>query len=345
MTDLLETAELEAFVRAVEAGSLSRAARELGVPRATLGRRLERLEKQLGARLLRRTTRSLLVTGEGRVLYERAKEALRAIREAAESVSQEVGTVRGRLRVSLPPMQDPRVGDFVAGFLTAHPGVTIEMTFTSAAASFADDACDVALRASPQLEPSLVRRTIGTHRLVAVASPSYLAARGTPRAAAELSSHACLRGFARGEHPSSEWPTRDGVVRVDGPLSTNELVVLATAAIRGLGIALVPEGLVEEPLARGMLVKVLEDEVGTETTLAVVYPERKLVRPVVRAFVEALVAFGKAELTRPVRCPRDERCDPSPEPSRGRRRATRPDADALDSSRSVRSGSRSGRSR
>ncbi len=329
MSELLETAELVAFVRTVEAGSLSRAARELGVPRATLGRRLERLEQQLGARLLRRTTRSIAVTDEGRVLYERGKEALRAIREAAESVSQKTGAVRGKLRVSVPPMQDPRMGELLARFLAAHPEVTIEITFTSATVSFADGDWDVALRASAHLEPSLVQRTIGTQRLIAVASPAYLAARGVPRTAADLASHACIRGFARGETPSSEWPTPHGAVRVDGPLATNELVVQATAAIRGLGIALLPEGLVEEPLARGLLVPVLEGEVGAAATLAVVYPERKLVRPVVRAFVEALVAFGRAELTKAPSCP-----DRAPDPRAGRRGEP-----------SLRSGSRSARTR
>jgi DNA-binding transcriptional LysR family regulator len=320
--ELLETSELEAFVRAADAGSLSRAAKELGVPRATLGRRLERLETRLGARLLRRTAQKLVLTDEGRVLYARGKDALAAMREAAESVGRETGAIRGRLRVSFPPMQDARIVDFVSGFLEAHPDVTIEMTFTTAALSFGDDGLDVALRASAQLDPSLVRRTIGTQRLVAVASPSYLAKRGVPRRASDLASHACIRGYARGENPSSEWPTPKGPIAVRGPLATNDLVLQIGAAMRGLGIALVPELLVEERVMRGELVRVLDDEVGTTATLAVVYPERKLVRPVVRAFVDALVTFGKAELTRMPRCrPEDE-----PTTSPGRRSDSRAEA-------------------
>ncbi len=304
MKDLLETSELAAFVRTVEAGSLSRAAKELGVPRATLGRRLERLEKQLGARLLRRTTRNLVLTDEGRVLYERGREALAAIREAAESVGRETGAIRGRLRVSLPPMQDARMNAMIVGFLEAHPEVAIEITFTTATVSFDEDGYDVALRASTHIDPHLVRRAVGTQRLVAVASRAYIEAHGTPREAAELAHHACIRGFARGELPTSEWPTPTGPIRVSGPLTTNEIVLQAEAAMRGLGIALVPERLVAEAIRSGHLVQVLDGKVGVAATLAVVYPERKLLRPVVRAFVEELVRFGVAvlEKDKPV-CP------------------------------------------
>lgn len=297
-SELLETAELAAFVRTVEAGSLSRAAKELGVPRATLGRRLDRLEARLGARLLRRTTRSLVVTDEGRVLYDRAREALAAVREAAESVGRQTGAIRGRLRVSVPPMQDPRMNAFLVEFLEAHPEVSLEITFSTATVSFGEDGYDVALRASASLDPALVRRTIGEQRLLAVASPGYLASHGTPRRAEDLRDHACIRGFARGEHPTSEWPTPTGTIRVGGALTTNEILLQADAAYRGLGIALVPEALVADAIARGELVQVLEGEVGVTSTLAVVYPERKLLRPVVRAFVDALVVFGTELLAR-----------------------------------------------
>src|SRR5215470_13049907 len=103
MHDVLENAELLAFTKAVEARSLSRAAAELGVPRATLSRRLARLEEQLGARLLRRTTRSLTVTDAGEVLYRHARIVLDAVNHAEESVRRSDNAIRGDLRVSVPP--------------------------------------------------------------------------------------------------------------------------------------------------------------------------------------------------------------------------------------------------
>jgi DNA-binding transcriptional LysR family regulator len=297
--DLLETAELAAFVRAVEAGSLSRAAKELGVPRATLGRRLARLEDQLGARLIRRTTRTLVLTDEGRVLYERAKAVLAAVREAASSVGHTTGAIRGRLRVSIPPMIDRSFNERITQFLSAHPEVSLELTATTASVSFGEDGYDLALRASVALDPGLVRRTLIESRLSAVASRAYLARRGTPRVASDLVGHACLRGYARGEHPTNEWPTSEGPIRIDGPLATNDVRVLLDASRAGLGIALLPDLITGPAIAAGELVKVLPGVVGSVSVVAVVYPERKLVRPVVRAFVEELVLWGKEELTKP----------------------------------------------
>src|SRR6185369_7352798 len=104
---------------------------------------------------------------------------------------------------------------------------------------------------------------------------------------------ACIRHFTRGEIPSNEWPTPTGSIRVDGPLATNEILLQVDAARAGLGIALVPDLITFDAVARGELVRVLEGEVGVMTTIAVVYPERKLLRPVVRAFVEELVAWAR----------------------------------------------------
>ena len=107
MTDPVETAELLAFSRTVDARSLSRAAAELGVPRATISRRLARLEARLGARLLRRTTRSLVLTDAGEALYRHARIVLDAVSQAEASVRRTDEAVRGELRVSVPPMMQP----------------------------------------------------------------------------------------------------------------------------------------------------------------------------------------------------------------------------------------------
>jgi DNA-binding transcriptional LysR family regulator len=296
-SDLLETAELAAFVCAVDAGSVSRAAKELAVPRATLGRRLERLERRVGARLVRRTTRSFVPTEEGRILYARAKAALAAVRDAADSVGRHTGAIRGRVRISTPPLGGWILSDVITEFLAAHPDVTLEVSASTAWVSFEDDGYDLAVRATTRLDPGLVRRPIGEARLVAVASPTYLAARGTPRRAAELTKHACILGYARGEVPTRDWPTPSGTIRVDGPLATNELGLARDAACAGLGIALLPETVVASSIAAGELVELLRGEVGTMSTIAVVYPERKLLRPAVRAFVEALAVRGRAELS------------------------------------------------
>jgi DNA-binding transcriptional LysR family regulator len=299
MDELLETAELSAFTRTVDAGSLSRASKELGVPRATIGRRLDRLEKQLGTRLLRRTTRTLVLTDSGRALYAQAKLALDAVRDAVTSVRRTSGAVRGPLRVSVPPLPSSSFGEMVTEFLKKYPDVELDLQSSTASVHFGERGFDVALRASASLDPGLVRRPLSEARLVALASPDYLARRGTPRRSEDLSDHACIRGYARGDSVSHEWPLlAGGNVRVRGPLATNDLRLALDAARAGLGIALLPELLAWPYLATGELVHLLDGVVGAISVVAVVYPERRLLAPVVRAFVDEVVIWGQRELPR-----------------------------------------------
>src|SRR5262245_37870251 len=130
MTEPLETAELLAFSKAVDARSLSRAASELGVPRATLSRRLARLERRIGARLLRRSTRSLLLTDAGEALYRHARIVLDAVEQAEASVRQTDQAVRGDLRVSVPPM-DGGLHEMLCAFAERYPEVRLQVHFST----------------------------------------------------------------------------------------------------------------------------------------------------------------------------------------------------------------------
>jgi len=301
MDELPETAEFLTFVRTVEARSISRAARELGVPRPTVGRRLARLEEKLGVRLLRRTTRTMVLTDAGEALYQRARGVIAAVREAEQSVRRSDDAVRGTLRVSAPPMNLVHFGAMISDFIGRYPDVRLELDLTTRHVDLAAGSYDVAIRAAAQLPPGLIARNLMRSRLVAVASPEYLARQGTPRRVTELAKHACLVGFAQGEHPSTHWPlVRGGQVRVEALMATNDLGVLHTAALGGRGVALLPLPLVYDDVAAGKLVAVLPERLGGETQLAVVYPEREFVAPAVRAFVDAAVTWAKAapELTR-----------------------------------------------
>ncbi len=301
MDELPETTEFLTFVRTVEARSISRAARELGVPRPTVGRRLARLEEKLGVRLLRRTTRTMVLTDAGEALYQRARGVIAAVREAEQSVRRSDDAVRGTLRVSAPPMNLLHFGAMISDFIGRYPDVRLELDLTTRHVDLAAGSYDVAIRAAAQLPPGLIARNLMRSRLVAVASPEYLARHGTPRRVTEIAKHACLVGFAQGEHPSTHWPlVRGGQVRVEALMATNDLGVLLTAALGGRGVALLPLPLVYDDAAAGKLVAVLPERLGGETQLAVVYPEREFVAPAVRAFVDAVVTWAKGapELTR-----------------------------------------------
>src|SRR5262245_62985984 len=127
MAEVPETAELLAFASAVETASLSAAARSLGVPRATIGRRLARLEQKLGTRLLRRTTRALALTDAGEAFYRHARIVLDAVAQAETSVRRGDGRIRGSLRLSIPPMGDPSFHRLISDFSLAHPEVRIQV--------------------------------------------------------------------------------------------------------------------------------------------------------------------------------------------------------------------------
>jgi DNA-binding transcriptional LysR family regulator len=298
MTDPLETSELLAFARTVEAQSLSRAASELGLPRATVSRRLQRMEQRLGVRLIRRTTRSLALTDAGEALYRRAAAIVEAVRDAERSVSMLDDRVRGRLRVSIPPTLPPSFQDLVCSFLIRYPEVRLELEASARHVDLIAEGFDVALRAGAAIDSGLVGRILKRESMRAVAAPSYLKARGTPRSARELSRHACLTGFMRGEVPQTHWPLRKrGSIRIEGLFSSNDVQALLAAARRGLGIALLPSLISTPFVERGELVTVLERIVGADAQLMLVYPERQLMPPAVRAFIDAVAPWAEAELT------------------------------------------------
>jgi DNA-binding transcriptional LysR family regulator len=300
MSDPIETAELLAFARTVEAKSLSRAAAELRVPRATLGRRLARLEERLGTRLLRRTTRSLALTDAGEMFYRHARIVLDAVSQAQASVQTADNVIRGDLRVSVPPLMDDSLSTLITSFAKNHPEVRVMVDVSTRLVDLRRDGYDVALRASAELQPGLIARTVARDKAIAVASPEYLARMGTPRKLKDLRNHRCLTGFARGELPQSSWPAGRSVVRVDGAFSSNDLRLVRDAALRGLGIALIPALVLGDLVETGALVQVLPGIVETENRVSIVYVEREFVPPHVRAFVDAMVEWTPA-LQRPNR--------------------------------------------
>jgi DNA-binding transcriptional LysR family regulator len=286
MNEPLENAELLAFTKAAEAKSLTRAAAELGIPRATLGKRLARLESRLGVRLLRRTTRSLTVTDAGEAFYRQARIVLDAVSQAEASIRRPHGALSGDLRVSLPLMAGARFLDTIGEFVEAHPQVRLHVLFSSRMVDLRREGYDVALRATAHLEPGLLARTIARSSLVAVASPRYLAEHGAPKKLSDLRRHRCLMGFARGELPQTHWPSGKSKVPLEGAVFTNSPELLCRLAARGQGITLVPSVVAAGYIERGELVRVLPKVLRVEGKVSLVYAERDLLPAQVRAFID-----------------------------------------------------------
>jgi DNA-binding transcriptional LysR family regulator len=293
----VETAELLAFTRTVEAKSVSRAAAELGVPRATLGRRLARLESRLGSRLVLRNSRRLSLTEAGDRFYRHARLVLDSLAAAEASVRTDGDPMRGDLRVSVPPLgvTSGTADSFyamVASFARTHPNVRIQIHVSSRVVDLLREGYDVALRSTSQVQPGLIARTLERNKLIAVAAPDYLREHGTPRAVEDLRRHRCLATFAHGELPQRTWPASRGIAHVESSFSSNDPALLREVALKGLGIALLPRLLVHESLETGALVQVLAGVVEAEHHVAVVYPEREFLPAHVRAFVDALVEWA-----------------------------------------------------
>ncbi|MFT4703601.1 MAG: DNA-binding transcriptional LysR family regulator [Bradymonadia bacterium] len=284
------------FVTIVDAGSISGAARELGLPRTTVSRRIKRLEEELDVRLLHRETRRLALTHAGELLLERARCVVEDTAAAWRAVAQADDEPRGRLRVSLPPATLHH--GLIFGFVDAYPQVDLELASSTRHVDLLADRVDVALRFGGTLDPGLIARRLATDRSSAVAAPQYLAREGRPRDVTDLVGHRCLLTFARDWRRAERWPLRDGgTVMVAGGLVSDEVPLRLQAALRGLGIALLPDSLTKPYRDSGQLEFVCPDELGVTTSASIVFPERKFVPLQVRAFIDYAVAFYASGLS------------------------------------------------
>ncbi len=285
------TEAYEAFVQVVEQGSVSAAARALGVPRPTVSRRLARLEERLGERLIRRGTRRMQVTRVGRQLYQRVRGPLAALASAEQEVRDRSEAPRGLLRVAVPPLLAGPLAPVLRRFQERYPDVSLEVVAGTAFVDLTAEGFDVALRGGVLRDPDLVQRRLLTMRIGLYASRGYLQGAGTPRDVGELAGHALLRGTTADGTPRTWWPLRGGGrLPVGGGFVTNDRTLLREVCAAGAGIAL----LSDVPALPADLVPLLP-EIGARVDLHVVYPERGLLPPRARVFVDAVVeALGEA---------------------------------------------------
>jgi len=285
-------AGFEEFVSIVDHASVTRAAKALGLPRPTVSKRLARLEKRLGVRLLHRTTRRMKLTEQGVLLYDRARRIVQAAHEAEAIVQRHDDVPRGLLRVLIPPRVPEAVFTrWLAEFLHACPEVSLDVVATDVHVDLVAEGFDVALRYGVIEDTSLVSRILVTNSEIAVASPRYLEERGTPTTPDDLANHSCIVGYDGNNVPNPRWPLLDGGwTHIGGDLMTNHSGLRLEAAKQGLGIAIVIDRTAADLLASGEIVWVLPDVVGRRNDARLVYPDREFLDPKVRAFVDFIVS-------------------------------------------------------
>ncbi|MCO4763299.1 MAG: LysR family transcriptional regulator [Myxococcales bacterium] len=285
-------AGFEEFVAIVDGGSVTAAAKALGLPRPTVSKRLARLEERLGVRLLHRTTRRMDLTREGALFLERARRVVYAAREAEAEIQRLDGVPRGLLRVLIPPRVP--AGPFtqwLSEFMAAYPEVRLDVVGTDVHVDMVAEGFDVAMRFGVIEDTSLIGRTLVANQIIAVASPDYLARCGTPTLPADLAEHNCIISYTGSNVPERRWPLMDGGwTHVSGHLMTNHDGLRVEAAMRHLGIAMVIKRVVDAHLTAGRLVWVLPEAVGRRDLVRLVYPERRFLDPKVRAFVNFITS-------------------------------------------------------
>jgi DNA-binding transcriptional LysR family regulator len=286
---VVDLENLSVFIGVVEAGSFTAAAKRLGVPTSTVSRRIARLEEQLGARLLQRTTRKLSLTDAGRIYFERGQRVVADAQEAERAVAETQAEPSGLLRVTAPPDLSGRLWAVIRPYLTAHPKVRIELTCTPRFVDLIEEGYDLALRGGPAPEAAtLVVRKLAELPRIMVASPDYLARAGTPRVPADLVAHQCVlfRAWSLNSHWTLKCSGQDKPVPVDGRLLLDDLDAVRWAARDGFGIAQHFAEHCREDLASGALREVLPGSCLPAGALWLVYPSRHHLRPAVRAFID-----------------------------------------------------------
>ncbi|NKJ48324.1 LysR family transcriptional regulator [Burkholderia sp. SG-MS1] len=259
--DVNRSGELEVFVRSVELGGFSAAARALGMTPSAVSKLVARLEARLGARLLNRSTRNLQLTPEGCVFYERGVRVLAELDETERGAALGA-TPRGRLRVHANvPLGRHYLLPLTPAFLDAHPDVTLDIVLTDQVVDLLEQRTDVAIRSGPLKDSQLVARKLGEARMLIVGAPAYLARHGTPGTPADLNAHNRLGfGFARAVNG---WPLlgEDGrriEVPVEGNARVSDGETLRQLAVAGVGLARLASFQVRDDVAAGRLVVLLE---------------------------------------------------------------------------------------
>jgi DNA-binding transcriptional LysR family regulator len=285
------------FAKVVASGSLSAAARDLGLSTAVVSRRLAALESRLGVRLVNRTTRRLALTDEGAAYHEACARILAEIEDADAAATARRVEPQGVLKVALPAsFGHKHIAPLVPPFAERYPKIQLVFSLSDRTVNMVEEGYDLAIRIGELEDSSLAARKLAPNRRVVCASPAYLARHGMPRTPEDLQRHNCLT-TSNDLQMAWEYKGPDGKrgsVRVTGQYACDNWEVLREWALAGLGIALKSTWDVRLQLEGGLLVPVLPGyDFGTDVAIYAVYPHRRYLPAKTRVFIDYLAeSFG-----------------------------------------------------
>ncbi|CAI0777748.1 LysR family transcriptional regulator [Serratia quinivorans] len=286
---------IRAFVQAVQAGSFSRAAEQLGLSRSTVGKAVARLEQRLQVRLFQRTTRSLSLTDEGQLFYDDCLKALAALEAAESQLAARARKPEGRLRVSLPVLFGQKwVMPPLLALADRYPQLQIEALFSNRAADLAEEGIDLAVRiGSPGDAAAITARQLGEQQQILCAAPAYLKRQGQPGRLAELVQHQAIGMLRDGR--SQLWHLLDEQGKPQRLLPPTRLRLgnmeaVLSAACAGQGIAMLPRWLAHDALTTGTLREILPGSCGAGLAIHVVWLKGTTMPLRIRVAIDALLA-------------------------------------------------------
>ena len=283
---------MEMFVRVVETGSFSKAAKEFNTTQPTVTKQVAAIEARLAVRLLNRNTRGVGMTEAGALYYDKCKTIVREAQEADRIVQLRQGEAQGLLRVGTSVGFGRRaVLPLTLEYMRRHPQVQVDLSFEDRYVDLVAQGIDVAIRLGKLADSSLGARFLGMNPWVMVAAPAYLARHGTPQRAQELSNHVALiySSVVGDEVWRMRTPRGEALtVPVTGRLRSNSVSAVLAAARDGFGIALLPRYVASDSLRRGAVVELLADHNLAEQEIHAVFPSPKLVPGKVLGFIAFL---------------------------------------------------------
>lgn len=283
---------IRVFCCVVEQQSFSAAARELNVVISAVSRQVTDLEQHYGCRLLNRTTRSMSLTAEGQLYLARFEAILDSVAALDRDATARQQVVAGSLRITAP-LHAAGYGlqSRISQFLQRHPQVSLNWLMLNRYVNLVEEGVDLAIRVGPLEDSGLIARSLGTLQVYFVASPAYLAQAGTPNTPTELSQHRCVLDNSNRQPGRWRYKGSRGsqAVAVPRTLEVNDDSVAAQFAADGLGIAYLPDFIIQPWLDDGRLVTLLEDYQLAAQPVSLVYPANRLMSPALAALIEVLL--------------------------------------------------------
>jgi DNA-binding transcriptional LysR family regulator len=279
--------EVSVFVKVVEAGSFVSAAKQLEMPKSTVSAKVSALERRLGVTLIRRTTRRLFVTDVGQEYYNQCLQALQQIGAAEDQIGQRQSVPQGLLRITAPVELGVILLPMVLSeFQKLYPAVNVEVILTDKTVDLVSEGIDLAIRAGDLKDSTLISKKLGSVYFALFASPKYLKSAGTPKSPKELKDHCCIQFTPLG---ANGWqlhgPRGAQVISLNKHMLINDLNLIKTLTVAGVGIALLPTFFCYSDTEERRLVRILGDWRTSVHPVHIVYPHQKFVPMKLKAFL------------------------------------------------------------